>query len=100
MPSWRMKVLLQAVLAHVPLGERVNHALQRVHRNTAGRKQEILDLLPVLTTGLDRIRAHTPIEDAAIVEVGTGWLPLPTTLLYLAGARAITTIDHQRHARF
>jgi SAM-dependent methyltransferase len=41
-----------------------------------------------------------PLEGAVVVEVGTGWVPLPTLLLYLCGTRRIVTYDIARHARY
>ncbi len=100
MPDWRIKVLIQFCLAHVPFGERLNHQLQRFHRREAERRKEIAGLLPNLLSAVKVIRKHIALGGSSIVEVGTGWVPLPTTLLHFAGARRILTYDHVRHVRF
>lgn len=100
MANWKLKVLVQFSLAHLSFGERLNHALQLVNRSKAARKREILEALPTLGAGLALIRKHVDLQGASVVEVGTGWLPLPTTLLHLAGAGRIVTYDHQRHVRY
>ncbi|MFH1920043.1 MAG: class I SAM-dependent methyltransferase [Planctomycetota bacterium] len=100
MSNWKIKVLVQFILAHVPFGEQLNHSLQRLHRREEARKKGITDELPKLGTAITMIRNHIVLRGASVVEVGTGWVPLPTTLLYLAGARRILTYDHVRHVRF
>ncbi|MEO8678473.1 MAG: methyltransferase domain-containing protein [Vicinamibacterales bacterium] len=100
MPNWKSKVAIQAVLARVPFGEKVNHALQRLNKRAPVRKQEILGILPTLSSGIALIKKHVAVEGASVVEVGTGWLPLPTTLLHLCGAKRIVSFDHERHVRY
>lgn len=98
---WKLKVLIQFVLSHIPWGERVNHLLQRLNtKRKGGNRLESEQRLPDLCASFKLLRQHTPLEDAVVVEVGTGWCPIPTVLLSLCGARRVYTYDHVRHMRF
>jgi len=94
---WKLKVLTQFVLAHVPFGEAINHRLQLMNSLRDERKLQVR--LEAIGNGLRRLVETTPIESATVVEVGTGWDALPTIMLYAAGARHIHTYDHIRHLR-
>ena len=98
---WKIKVLIQFVLSHIPWGERVNHLLQRLNtRRKGGNRLESEQRLPDLCASLKLLRQYTPLQDAVVVEVGTGWCPIPTMLLSLCGTRRVYTYDHVRHVRF
>lgn len=93
---WKIKVLIQFVLAHLPFGEQINHWLQLLNAGDGGKLQVRID---AIGAGLRRLIEVRPIEGAVIVEVGTGWDALPTIMLYAAGAMRIHTYDHVRHLR-
>jgi hypothetical protein len=95
---WKLKVLLQCVLAVIPAGERINHLLQKAAKSytperTRERVIEIAECLPAL-------RRHVDLAGATIVEVGTGWDAIGAIVLHLAGAGPIYTFDHLRHLRY
>ena len=98
MLRWRLKVLGQFALSHVPGGEAANYRLQALagshsERQTASRVAGYASRLrPV-----DQCRTF---EGATVLEVGTGWEPTATILVYLMGATQVLTYDHVRHLRF
>ena len=97
MHLWMVKAGVQFVLAHVPYGERVNHLLQR----WKGRHSPSAVAMTVMNYAA-RVRAldhHKSLEDAVVLEIGTGWTPHSALLFYLSGARSIHTYDHVRHLR-
>jgi hypothetical protein len=94
---WKLKVLTQFTLAHVPFGEAMNHQLQLI--NSLSDEGKLQVRLEAIGNGLRRLTKITPIEGATVVEVGTGWDALPTIMLYAAGAERIHTYDHVRHLR-
>jgi SAM-dependent methyltransferase len=104
MPNWKYKVFVQRLLWQVPFGEHVNFMLQAVRRSSRssarGLAAEIHQRLAPVGGSIRRLSGHLRLEEAAVVEVGTGWAPLPTVLLYLAGARSIHTYDIVRRARW
>lgn len=96
---WKIKVFIQFILSHVLFGEQLNHLLQRVHRNSGKRTDYISNQIPGLCRSLEMLRKNINLDKALVVEVGTGWCPVPTILLALSGA-VIYTYDHIRHVRF
>lgn len=95
--KWKLKVLVQFVLAHVPGGERINHRLQLASgRHTAvkirGRIQGAVAFLTSIDPPLDLARR-------TVVEVGTGWDGLHPLLLSVLGAGRVVTYDHVCHLR-
>lgn len=93
---WKLKVLIQAVLAHLPGGERINHVLQRAN---AGRRTSLTTRADDLAKAVAAVKSCHPIKNAVIVEVGTGWDALPTLVLSAEGAKRVHTYDHVRHLR-
>src|SRR5437868_3933746 len=94
---WKLKVLIQFVLAHLPGGERLNYSLQRANGDHS--PERIAGRIPELVEILNFISQSRKLDGLAIAEIGTGWVPLNTLLLYLFGARAIHTYDHIAHVR-
>ena len=95
---WKLKVLIQFILAHLPGGESLNFALQeaggsRSPEKLRGRIRELGGELAFLQRQFD-------LEGKTVVEVGTGWDAINTILLALFGARPIYSYDHVRHVRF
>jgi len=94
---WRLKVLVQFILAHLPFGEKVNFLIQRAVGSFApGRTRvRVVDLM-VNVAAAGRL---TKIEGGRVVEIGTGWDALGALALYLVGAKATVTYDHVAHLR-
>jgi len=95
---WRMKVLVQFLLALLPGGERINYLLQRLkgsHRPSrmARRILEMADELALVAESGRLGGGH-------VVEIGTGWDGIGAMMLYLLGARKVSTYDHVRHVRY
>jgi len=97
---WELKVAVQFVLSRAPLGERINHLLQRIRRDRSDRRRYMSEQLPELCEALRQLDELVTLRNARVVEVGTGWCPLPTVLLHLCGVQTIYTYDHVRHLRF
>ena len=94
---WRNKVYIQFVLAHLPQGEKVNFLLQKM--NGRHNSQEAKGRIGKPIENVKFIRPHLNFEGSRVVEIGTGWLPVNTLVLYLCGAKEIHTYDHVRHLR-
>lgn len=95
---WKIKVLIQFFLSKLPMGEKLNYLLQRINKshNEENTKKRIVDL----SKSLRQINKHTPLEGATVVEIGTGWEPICSVLLYLMGVKTCHTYDHVRHVRY
>ncbi len=104
MPHWRIKASVQNLVARLPHAEHLNDVLQTVrsglHLGTTGAVEEVRRRLPSVSRSIGRLAADRRLEGADVVEVGTGWVPLPTILLFLCGTRRIRTYDIARHVRF
>lgn len=96
--NWKVKVAIQAGLACLPFGESINYLLQNLkgsHSPSNIRRWIGEQAKTVALAG-----KYASLRDAVVVEIGTGWDPTNTLLLFLAGAREIYTYDLQRHLRF
>ena len=95
---WRLKVLIQFVLAHMPGGESLYYALQEASgsRSPEGLRQRIRAVVVELAS----LQQQFNIDGKIVVEVGTGWDAINTVVLVLFGAQQIYTYDHVRHLRF
>lgn len=104
MPNWRLKAYPQWLLSKLPYGEEVNYAMQRLRDKLGiggpGVISRIRRRIPYVGKSLCRLREHVSLEGAEVVEIGTGWAPFVTLLLYLCGSRRIVTYDVARHCRF
>lgn len=94
---WKIKVLIQFLLSKLPKGEEVNYLLQRMNKSHSEEKtkERIIGLLKSLC----EINKHVPLEGANVVEIGTGWEPICSVLLYLMGVKNCHTYDHVPHVR-
>jgi hypothetical protein len=95
---WKIKLLIQFVLSHIPGGETINYFMQRAlgHHNEQNNIRRIIEL----SKKIKQIENYVQLEGSTVVEVGTGWEPISTLLFYLLGANTIHTYDHVRHVRF
>jgi len=104
MLNWKRKVLLQRALSRVPFGEQLDVLLHAVKRSPLfpehGFEAETSDRIASVGGMIKRLSRVLPLEGATVVEVGTGWAPIPTILLHLAGVRSIHTYDIVRRARW
>jgi len=94
---WQVKVLTQAALAAMPMGEHLNHQLQRMNAIRRGPRVEA-SRFHEIRGSMEYLSRFTQLKGAKVVEVGTGWDALPTLFLSQAGA-SIVTYDHVRHLR-
>lgn len=96
--KWKLKVLTQFVLAHIPGGEAINHRLQRAagshsEATLSARIGEPLDFLTSVAPPLK-------VRGLRVVEMGTGWDGVAPLVLSVLGAESIVTFDHVQHLRF
>jgi len=97
---WKLKVLVQFILSWLPFGEAINHGLQRLRNSfRGGTERQIRNRFRPICNGLHKIEDYKRLDGASVVEVGTGWTPVVTFLLYGVGASEIFTYDHIRHLR-
>jgi SAM-dependent methyltransferase len=94
---WKIKVLTQFILSRLPAGEQINYFLQIL--NGAHSDASISKRIRVIPERLGFLCKHRTVQDACVLEVGTGWEPLNPLLLYMLGAKEIHTYDHVRHMR-
>jgi SAM-dependent methyltransferase len=96
---WKIKVLIQFFLSHMPFGEAINHRLQRVNAIRRGGATSLRNRINEVDGGLRNLQRVKPLAGSVVVEVGTGWDALPTLLLRKLGAERIYTFDHVAHLR-
>jgi len=104
MQNWERKVLFQRVLSRIPIGEQMNSLLQALKRSPLfpdnGFEAETNERMVTVGRLIRRVAGFMRLEDARVLEVGTGWAPIPTLMLYLAGAGSIHTYDIARRAHW
>jgi SAM-dependent methyltransferase len=98
--NWRHKAAIQRTLARLPapIGDRVYYALQR----TVGglRHVDPEDRFRAAVEIAERLEAHScPLQDATVLEVGTGWRLNVPLALWLLGAQRVITVDLQHYLR-
>ena len=94
---WKLKVLIQFVLAHLPKGEQINYSLQVLNKSHS--PQETAERIPSLLRQLKRIDQYVELRGSSVLEIGTGWDAISALLLYLMGARIVYSYDHLGHVR-
>ena len=65
---WKLKVLIQFVLAHLPGGERLNYSLQRANGDHS--PERIAGRIPELVEILNFISQSRKLDGLAIAEIG------------------------------
>ncbi|MFX1521493.1 MAG: methyltransferase domain-containing protein [Promethearchaeota archaeon] len=80
------------------MGEKINYMLQRANKSHS--EEKIKERIIGLVKAMRKIDVHVPLAGATVVEIGTGWEPICTILLYLMGVKICHTYDHVRHVRF
>jgi SAM-dependent methyltransferase len=97
--DWRIKVTTQFLLAHLPLGWRVNFLLQLVQGSHA--PEEMSRRIVEVAHRLGWMREQgVRLTGCRVVEIGTGWDAINPLLLSSLGAGEIYTFDHLAHLRF
>ena len=97
--DWRVKGVLQGVLARAPGGVALNDALQRV---AGGRRDESAHIdIKFKADWLYQVKVLNGlglrVRGRDLLEIGTGWLPIFPLCFALAGARRCHTFDLHRH---
>jgi hypothetical protein len=96
--NWKIKGYTQKLLSVVPLGKRVNDALQR----TVGGLRNFDHNVEFKVADWSYLAGHLGelgISPAGLryLEIGTGWFPTLPLCWSLAGARSVVTYDLTRH---
>jgi SAM-dependent methyltransferase len=94
---WKIKVLIQFLLSKFSKGEKINYILQRI--NKSHNEDKIMERIVDLLKSMKKINKQIPLKGATVVEIGTGWEPICSVLLYLMGVKICHTYDHVRHVR-
>jgi hypothetical protein len=97
--DWRIKGVVQAMLSRLPAGEVLNDGLQRLAGGRVDEAEHIdmkfkgdwLVLMRVLR------ELKFDVQGQALMEVGTGWLPVLPLCFALCGARTVHSFDLNRH---
>ena len=96
---WRIKGIVQKALSVTPGGTRLNDILQLtlggLRNIDATVDSKVVDDWMVLARQLRELDVQ--IQDATLVEVGTGWFPVLPLCFSLGGARTCHTFDVSRH---
>ncbi len=89
--NWKLKAHLMAVISRLPAADQIYHRLQQV----AGTNKLHLDRDLERAFELVRLtqEAECSIQQASILEVGTGWRPLVPFVFALSGAKNVYTLD-------
>jgi SAM-dependent methyltransferase len=95
---WKLKVLIQFVLALLPAGERVNYLLQLLNRSHSPKATA--ERIVAYAERIKVIDEHKSLESSTVLEAGTGWEPISALLFHLMGAKTVYTYDHLPHVRF
>jgi len=95
---WKVKVLIQFFLSHLPMGEKINYLLQNLKNSHSPEK--MANRINDLSKSLKKLGEHVELEGSTVVEIGTGWEAIGTILLYLMGVKICHTYDHVPHLRF
>ena len=97
--NWFLKAGVQAVLAHVPCGEVLNHQLQvcnGFYSRLLCEAQNNVSHLAKIASAVQGFQLK--LGGARTVEVGTGWVPALPVGMYLLGAE-VHSYDHVAHLR-
>jgi SAM-dependent methyltransferase len=97
--DWRIKGVVQGLLARIPAGDVVNDGLQLLAGGRVDEAEHIdrkfrgdwLVLMRVLRELKFKVQGET------LMEVGTGWLPVLPLCFALCGARTVHSFDLNRH---
>lgn len=95
---WIAKAGIQAVLARIWGGERINHRLQRAF-GVIGSAGSLAKRVQYGVSFWKRNGDLLAPEGKHVLEIGTGWDAIHTVLLSALGAGKITTFDHLPHIR-
>jgi SAM-dependent methyltransferase len=95
--DWRIKGVIQKVLAHLPAGQRLNSLLQQRGGEDSLHSQIDSKVLDDWLVHVDHLRALAPpLSGRTYLEIGTGWYPTFPTCFSLLGADRCLTYDLYR----
>lgn len=95
---WRLKMILQFILAYTPWGLELNHMLQRAKGSHSVDRMRVRSLM--LARKIRSIEDYKRIQGSRIMDIGTGWTGVNLVLFHVFGAREIYTFDKYPHLKF
>lgn len=95
---WKLKVLLQFILALLPGGERLNYLLQVLNKSHS--PEQTVRHFTTLAEKIKLVGEHVCLEGSTVLEIGTGWDAISAILFSLMGTKICYTYDHLPHVRF
>lgn len=94
---WRIRLWLLNRVFGSPIGSPLFGVLQRYsafHRDPGKLRAKLDQVLRIVDLGLENGKT---LQDASILEIGTGWVPLLPCVFWLLGAREVTSVDLHRY---
>jgi SAM-dependent methyltransferase len=92
--NWRIKALTQKGLSHMPCGGALNTYLQRYLGGLRHFDQEVEGKIGDWLLAMEYIHeVGASVENADMVEIGTGWFPTLPVCFALAGMNSCETYD-------
>jgi len=96
--NWRIKALTQKGLSYTPCGEVLNTYLQRYLGGLRHFDQEVEGKISDWLLAMEYIHeVGGSVENADMVEIGTGWFPTLPVCFALAGMNSCETYDLNPH---
>jgi hypothetical protein len=96
--NWRIKALTQKGLSHMPCGGALNTYLQRYLGGLRHFDQEVEGKIGDWLLAMEYIHeVGASVENADMVEIGTGWFPTLPVCFALAGMNSCETYDLNPH---
>jgi 2-polyprenyl-3-methyl-5-hydroxy-6-metoxy-1,4-benzoquinol methylase len=97
---WKLKGAVQSILGHVLCGQQLHYWLQRRAGGLQNFNQECDIKVQDYFLMANHLRdAGLSIAGTRFLEMGSGWYPTFPFALYLAGAKAVHTLDLNRYMK-
>lgn len=97
---WQSKALIQKALGFVPFGDIIHYKLQRLIGGLRNPEKECIKKVDDWRIMLSHFQNEgIAVENASLVEIGSGWYPTFPVCLYLLGAETVFTFDLNRHMK-
>jgi hypothetical protein len=96
MQPWERRAYLGALKSALPFQDQLRRAVRLIRPYRTNPENDV----GLLDTALQQVTAFTAaglsLQDATVVEIGTGWLPIVPLIMLMAGAARVITVDQVR----